>query len=89
MIKKRSTPGGTFLTQEVIVMSEYRPARLMNLPLSVKGFCYHDDDGEVFVVLNARWPREQNRKTYDHETGHIARGEVFNENYHEYEGGVT
>lgn len=84
MTKKISTAGGTIQTQEVITMSEYRPARLMNLPLTVKGFCYHDDDGEAFVVLNARWSREQNRRTYDHETGHIDRGEMYEPEYIEY-----
>ncbi|MBQ1792197.1 MAG: hypothetical protein II008_18620 [Oscillospiraceae bacterium] len=61
-----------------------RPALLVNLPTSVRGFCFHDDDGEPHIVLNARLTREQNRKTYDHEREHIDRGEMFEPNYTEY-----
>ena len=65
-----------------------RPAQMMDLPTSVRGFCYHDDDGEEFVVLNSRLTREQNRRTYKHERGHIARGDMFEPSYNEY-GGAT
>lgn len=65
-------------------MSETRPARLENMPTTIRGFCYHDNDGEAFVVLNARLTREQNRRTWDHEQDHIERGDMFNEDYHEY-----
>jgi hypothetical protein len=61
-----------------------RPARLMNLPTSVKGICFHDNDGEAYVILNARLTREQNRTTYDHEQAHIARGDLWDQNYDEY-----
>lgn len=61
-----------------------RPVKLMNLPTTVRGFCYHDSDGETYVILNARLTREQNRITYDHERRHIARGEVYDPNYTEY-----
>ena len=67
-------------------MTEDRPAILDNLPTTVRGFCYHDNDGEAYIVLNARHTREQNRKTYDHEKGHIDRGEMYDEDYHEYGG---
>ena len=73
---------------EVMIMTEDRPAILDDLPTSVKGFCYHDNDGETFIVVNARHTREQNRRTYDHEKRHIDRGDMFNEDYHEY-GGAT
>jgi len=59
-------------------------ARLMDLPTSVRGFCYHDNNGEVFVILNARLTREQNRKTWNHEQEHIARGDMYEPNYIEY-----
>ena len=65
-----------------------RPARLENMPTTIRGFCYHDDDGEPYVILNARLTREQNRKTWDHEQEHIARGDMFNPDYDEY-GGVS
>ena len=67
-----------------------RPARLMNLPTSVKGICFHDNDGEAYVILNARLTREQNRTTYDHEQDHITRGDLWDTNYNEYsEEGTT
>jgi len=58
--------------------------RLMDLPTSVRGFCYHDDNGEEYVILNARLTREQNRKTLRHEKKHIARGDMYEPNYIEY-----
>ena len=61
-----------------------RPALLVDLPTSVRGFCYHDDDGEEYVVLNSRLTREQNLKTYDHEQKHIERGELYEPTYNEY-----
>ena len=61
-----------------------KEALLVDLPTSVRGFCYHDDDGEAFVVLNARLSREQNLKTYDHEQKHIERGELYEPTYLEY-----
>lgn len=61
---------------------------LQDLPTSVRGYCFHDDDGEAFVVLNSRLTREQNRKTYEHEKQHLARGDMFNEEYNEYKGGI-
>ena len=57
---------------------------LQDLPTSVRGFCYHDNDGEEYVVLNSRLTREQNRRTYDHERGHLDRGEMYEPNYNEY-----
>ena len=61
-----------------------RPALLIDLPTSVRVFCYHDDDGEPVIVLNARLTREQNRETFDHERDHIDRGDMFEPSYTEY-----
>ena len=61
-------------------------AILMDLPTSVRGFCYHDDDGEPYVILNARLSHEQNLQTYDHEKRHIRKGDMNEPNYHEYGG---
>lgn len=58
--------------------------RLADLPNSVHGFCYHDDDGEDYIILNSRDTREMNLKTYNHERGHLERGEMYNQNYIEY-----
>ena len=60
--------------------------RLMDLPTSVRGFCYHDDNGEEFIILNSRLSWEQNRKTYDHEKKHIDRGDMYEPTYNEYGG---
>ena len=73
----------TFPREEVMRMEE---ARLMDLPTSVRGICYHDDDGEEFIILNSRLTREQNRKTYDHEKKHIDRGDMYEPTYNEYGG---
>ena len=67
-------------------MSEPRPARLVDLPVSVRGFCFHDDNGDEFIILNSRLTWEQNRDTYLHEQEHIERGEMYDQNYNEYEG---
>lgn len=71
-------------TVEVIAMDEEQKALLMDLPTSVRGFCYHDADGEEYVVLNSRLTHEQNRKTYRHEQEHIRRGDLDNPDYIEY-----
>ena len=66
-------------------MDNERHVKLMDLPTSVRGYCYHDDDGEEYIILNARLTREANMKTYKHERRHILRGELYNPDYHEYE----
>ena len=66
-----------------------KPAVLVDLPTSIRGFCYHDDDGEVYIVLNARLTREANRRTYDHERRHIRRGDLDNVEYIEYKEGIS
>ena len=57
---------------------------LQDLPTSVRGFVFQGEDGEPVIVVNSRLTREQNRKTYDHERGHIRRGEMNDPNYIEY-----
>ena len=79
MMKKSGIISDT-LTSEVIRMNDERPATLVDLPTTVRGFCYHDDNGEEYVVVNARLTREQNRKTYDH----IRRGDMYEPTYDEY-----
>ena len=70
-------------------MTEDRQAILDNMPTTVRGFCFHDDDGEEFVVVNARLTREQNSRTYDHEKKHIDRGDMYEPTYNEYGGRGT
>lgn len=60
--------------------------RLADLPTSVRGFVYHDDDGELYIVLNSRLSHEQNLSTFVHELKHIRRGDLDNPNYYEYGG---
>ena len=67
-------------------MEENKPARLVDLPPAVRGFCYHDDDGEDYIVLNSRLTWEQNRDTYLHEQDHVKREDLYNQNYNEYGG---
>ena len=66
-------------------MIEENHVRLEDLPCSVRGFCYHDNDGEVYIVLNSRLTREQNQRTFDHEMEHILREEMYIHSFHEYE----
>lgn len=60
---------------------------LQDLPTSVRGFVFQDTDGEPVIVVNSRLTREQNRKTWDHEQEHIARGDLNEPTYNEYGGG--
>ena len=62
-------------------------AILMDLPTSVRGMVFLGDDGEPVIVVNSRLTREQNRRTWDHEQEHIARGDLNEPTYNEYGGG--
>jgi len=57
---------------------------LHDLPTSVRGFVFQGEDGEPVIVVNSRLSREQNRKTYEHERKHIARGDMYEPTYIEY-----
>lgn len=59
---------------------------LKDMPVSIKGFCYHDDDGSPVIVLNSRLSVERRLKTYRHEVAHIINGEMYDEDYDEYGG---
>ena len=59
---------------------------MKDLPTSVRGLVFLDDDGEPVIVVNSRLTREQNRKTWNHERDHIRRGEMFEPTYNEYGG---
>ena len=61
-------------------------AILVNLPTSVRGFVYKDENGDPVIVVNARLTREQNMITYDHEQDHISRNELNDQDYNEYGG---
>lgn len=69
--------------KEMVFMND-QPARMADMPTSVRGFTFHDDEGEEFVVLNSRLTWEQNRQTYDHEMEHIRLKELDDPDYKEY-----
>ena len=60
---------------------------LKDLPVEVRGFICLGSDYEPVIVINSRMSREQQQKTYRHELLHLRRGDMYNEEYHEYEGG--
>ena len=63
------------------------PIVLKDMPAEIRGFICLGSDYEPIIVINSRLSREQQLKTYRHEMRHLRRGEMFDENYHEY-GGV-
>ena len=72
------------ITGEMMPMEER--VILLDLPTSVRGFVFLDENGDPAIVLNARLTREQNRRTYDHEKDHIDRDELHDQTYNEYGG---
>lgn len=63
------------------------PIVLKDLPPDVRGFICLGSDYEPIIVINSRMSREQQLETYRHEQKHLKRGDMYNEDYHEY-GGV-
>ena len=63
------------------------PIVLKDLPPDVRGFICLGSDYEPIIVINSRMSREQQLETYRHEQKHLTRGDMYNEDYHEY-GGV-
>ncbi len=59
--------------------------RLDDLPHRIKGLCYHDNDGNEYITINARLSTEQQRIVFRHELRHIRRREMYDLNYKEYE----
>lgn len=57
---------------------------LKDLPTTVRGFCFHDDEGTAFIVINSRMPREIQLTTFQHEMDHIQNGEMYDIGYIEY-----
>lgn len=54
------------------------------LPATVNAICYHDDDGNPCMLINAKCSIEQQKKSAKHELAHIKRGDCFNVFYTEY-----
>lgn len=49
--------------------------RLIDLPLTIRGYTSLDPDGNYNIYLNSRLSLEQQRKTYKHELTHIKRND--------------
>jgi Zn-dependent peptidase ImmA (M78 family) len=62
------------------------PIVLKDLPVDVHGFVCLGSDYEPIIVINSRLSKEKQQLAYDHELKHLKRGEMFNEDYHEYGG---
>lgn len=58
--------------------------RVQDLPASVHGICYHDDDLNPYIIINAKMDRAHQLSTLRHELDHIERGQMFDPDYHEY-----
>ena len=56
-----------------------------DMPCSIRGFCFHDEDGVPCIVINARMSVAQQKQTWRHELRHIDRGEMYNASYREYD----
>jgi hypothetical protein len=62
---------------------EENMAILQDLPTSVRGFVFLDDDGEPVIVVNSRLTREANRRTFRHEKKHVKRNQLTDKDYRE------
>ena len=60
------------------------PVVLLDLPPRVRGFVCLGSDYNPCIVINSRLTQEQQLKTYLHEMSHIERGEMDDDDYHEY-----
>ena len=56
-------------------MNELIFVRVIELDFAVRGFTVQDADGNYNIYLNARYCREQQRRTLSHEMNHIANGD--------------
>lgn len=65
-------------------MQEEYPVALVDLPSGIRGFVTLGSDYQPCIVINSRMTKEQQQKTYIHEIKHIERGDMYNEEYHEY-----
>ena len=53
--------------------------RIMDMPLTSPGFVTYDDEDHANVYLNARYNRETNENTADHELTHIINDDIHND----------
>lgn len=52
--------------------------RVINLPVGVGGVVTPNDDGTFSIYVNARNTRERQKKSCDHEVGHIRNDDFWN-----------
>lgn len=69
---------------DYVEMNNIRTIVDPSLPRTVSGFCYHDLDGNEYIVVSDRLDPYRRRKAADHELRHIRRGEMYDLNYLEY-----
>ena len=61
------------------------PVVLRDLPTTVRGFVTLGSDNEPLIVINSRMSVEQQHETCLHEMNHIITGQLYDEDYVEYE----
>ena len=54
------------------------------LPAGVGGACYHDEDGNEFILINLYCSPEKQKRSFRHEVRHLRRGEMYDVHYVEY-----
>lgn len=59
--------------------------RVQDLPDAVRGICYHDDEMNPYIIINARMDRMHQKNTLVHELEHIEQGQMYDLSYFEYE----
>ena len=57
---------------------------LRDMPTTVHGVVYHDEDGLLYILLNSKDSPVQQRRSARHELRHIVRGELDDKAYREY-----
>ena len=55
------------------------------LPARVSAVCYHDEDGNEFILVNNLCSPEKQKRSLAHEVRHLRRGEMYNAHYREYQ----
>ena len=58
--------------------------RILDLPYTVHGFIFHDEDDKPVIVINARDSQDRQKQTYLHELKHLIHGDMYNPDYKEY-----
>lgn len=58
--------------------------RLYSLPGSIRGFCYHDDELNSYIIINADLEHRQQVDTLRHELEHIENEEMYDPDFREY-----